>query len=188
MKRGLLLGGAVLALSSSLALAAPDSLLPDIYSNPAPTPTPTQTVAPAPAPTIVPPDPTVNVQSGVRLLPGIQAGGVQLAPVDLPEDFPTIEELEEMQSELQVALRRKDALQQQLAGEQPLLDSSGGAQSELDERITGHDLERITNNYPHCRWNWYKTKACFYPAIDNPYAIEKDSRNRPSPTPPRVPM
>ena len=49
MRGGWLLTGAVLALSSSLALAAPESLLPDVFDDPAPAPAPRPAPAPAPA-------------------------------------------------------------------------------------------------------------------------------------------
>ena len=98
MKRALMIGSAAVVLTSGIALAQPDSLLPDIYSNPAPTPAPTA-VAPAPAPTVVPPDPTVRVEPTVQALPGYSSDGVYVAPIDLPEDFPTIEEIEEMTSD-----------------------------------------------------------------------------------------
>lgn len=96
MKRGLLLAGAALVLSSSMALAAPESLLPSIFDNPRPTPTPTRTAAPAPAPTVVPP------QAGSPL-PTVQPAPGYVAPspsaVELPDDFPSIEEIEEMSSD-----------------------------------------------------------------------------------------
>ncbi|MDJ0941252.1 MAG: GNVR domain-containing protein [Woeseiaceae bacterium] len=48
----------------------------------------------------------------------------------------SMDELEATQSTLRLARRKHDALIQQLAGEQPLLDSSTGQQSELDQRIS----------------------------------------------------
>ncbi|HSG35545.1 MAG TPA: hypothetical protein VLA37_13500, partial [Sphingomonadaceae bacterium] len=98
MKRALLFGASVFALGSSVALAAPDSLLPDIYANPAPAPAPAPTPSQAP-PRVVAPDPTVRVEPVQRPLPGFEAGGVSVSPINLPADFPTIEELEEMTSD-----------------------------------------------------------------------------------------
>jgi len=98
MKHYLPIGVALMALGSSLALAAPDSLLPDIYSNPAPAPAPAP-VRPAPAPTVVAPDPTAHVEPDSRPLPGFSAAGVDIAPVVLPEGFPSIEEIEGMTSD-----------------------------------------------------------------------------------------
>jgi len=53
VKRGLWIAGALLAVSSTLALAQPKSLLPPGFDNPTPTPSPTPapraTAAPAPA-------------------------------------------------------------------------------------------------------------------------------------------
>ena len=60
----------------------------------------------------------------------------------------------ETQFSLQIASRRRDALRQQLSGEQPMLDSSFGAQSELDMRISQNQnrLEelqlRFTDQHP----------------------------------------
>lgn len=98
MKRALLIGGALLAVSSTLALAQPDSLLPDIYADPAPAPAPAAT-RPAPAPTVVPPDPSARQTPVPSFLPPVSAGGVDLPPVTLPEGFPSIEELEKLSAD-----------------------------------------------------------------------------------------
>jgi hypothetical protein len=101
MKRALVIGGAVLALSSSLALAQPDSLLPDMYDDPTPAPAPAPS-RPAPAPTVVAPDPGAGQRpstGGTQTLPPITAGDIELAPVTLPGNFPSIEELEDMSSD-----------------------------------------------------------------------------------------
>ena len=47
----------------------------------------------------------------------------------------SMDALDQTQSNLRLAYRKRDALAQQLAGEQPLLESSTGLQSELDQRI-----------------------------------------------------
>jgi len=97
-KRGLLTAAALLALTSSLALAQPDSLLPDVYNDPAPAPAPSP-ARPAPAPTVVAPDPGAGRTSPSQVLPPLNNGGVDLAPVTLPSNFPSIEELETMTSD-----------------------------------------------------------------------------------------
>ena len=108
MKRAILLiGGASLALSSSLAWAGgPEDLLPPMFRDPppaqtAPTPTPTQV---APRPTAAPRPAAPVAPSGgpaVPNAPAVPAGTVPAAPVDiaLPEDFPTLEELEAMEGD-----------------------------------------------------------------------------------------
>ncbi len=102
MKRALFLGGGLLALTSTIALAQPESLLPDIFDDPPPE----TTNAPA-APTAPPVDRPGNpapVTPGdaspsapvLDPVPGyVIPGPVELVP--LPEDFPTLEELEEME-------------------------------------------------------------------------------------------
>ncbi|TNE46408.1 MAG: hypothetical protein EP341_09985 [Sphingomonadales bacterium] len=94
MLRGLMLGGAALALGATLAVAQ-ESLLPPGFDDPVPTPTPTQTAAP-----------DQNSEPGTAVLPGevVQPlpGAFGPAP-DLSQfDFstiPTIEELQEMTPE-----------------------------------------------------------------------------------------
>ncbi len=104
MKHYWLAGSALLLFGSGLALAQPESLLPDIFDNPppeeptpAPAPSssaapvvrPTQPVAPQPGEDLLPP--SVTSDPVIQQIPG--------APVQvvLPEDFPTLEELEEME-------------------------------------------------------------------------------------------
>lgn len=90
MRRAILLAGAALALTSTLTLAAPESLLPGQYDDPAPAPRP----APAPAP--VPVAPAAPGSSPViQPLPGSNVTG-PVAPVALPPNFPTLAELEAM--------------------------------------------------------------------------------------------
>ncbi len=65
-----------------------------------------------------------------------------------------MEALDETQTTLQLAQRRRNALRQQLAGEQPMLGSSTGPQSELDERIAQNQTRleelqlRFTDQHP----------------------------------------
>jgi hypothetical protein len=95
MKRMVLLTGAALAMCSTLALAAPESLLPDVFDNPAPTPTPTARPTPAPG---VASSPTGASAPTVQPLPG--GGGGELdVEVTLPADFPSLKELEEMDAD-----------------------------------------------------------------------------------------
>ncbi len=103
MKRALLIGGLALGLSSSLALASPEDLLPPIFNNPPPPPQPTQTARPAqPAPPppvaqpgVVAPAPVPGTGPGpvIQPLPDSLPTGPQLP---LPEGFPSLAELEEM--------------------------------------------------------------------------------------------
>lgn len=96
MRRGLLLAGAALALSSTLALAAPESLLPPSFDNPAPAPATRPSPAPAPAPS-APPPPSAGSSPVVQPLPPAAAPEAS-APVTvtLPENFPSLAELEAM--------------------------------------------------------------------------------------------
>ena len=92
MRRAIFLAGAALALTSTLALAAPESLLPGQYDDPAPAPAP----RPAPAPAPVPVAPTAPGSSLViQPLPGPELTG-PVAPIALPPNFPTLAELEAM--------------------------------------------------------------------------------------------
>ncbi len=105
MRRSVLLAGAALVVTSSLAMAQPEDLLPDIFNEPAqPAPAPT----PTPAATQRPQQPTApGGQPSVQQAPGVSAPVVQdipsvtspgsFADIELPEDFPTLEELEEME-------------------------------------------------------------------------------------------
>jgi len=94
VRRGILLAGAALVLTSTLALAAPESLLPGQYDNPAPTPAPR--AAPAPAPAAGPASSGAS-SPVVQPLPGASSGTARAAPVALPPNFPSLEELENME-------------------------------------------------------------------------------------------
>jgi hypothetical protein len=97
VRRGLLIAGAALALTSGLAWAAPESLLPPGFGNRAPAP------APAPAPTSAPaaaPAGPGRAAPVIQPLPGIVGEtGPSLDEVTLPADFPSLQELEEMDSD-----------------------------------------------------------------------------------------
>ena len=105
MKRiGFLLGGAALALSSSLALAeGPEDLLPPSFRNPQATPTPTQ--APTPTPTAsrtaTPNTPSPGGTPVVQPIPGGSGGGGGSSSTpsrtSLPANFPSLRELEQME-------------------------------------------------------------------------------------------
>src|SRR5690554_4163222 len=99
MRRGLLVAGATLALTSTLALAAPESLLPDTFGDPppapAPAPAPRPTAAPAPAPTVTPPAPGTSVPV-IQPLPQVSEPVPQ---VTLPSNFPSLAEIERMSPE-----------------------------------------------------------------------------------------
>ena len=110
MRRAVLFaGGAVLALSSSLALAQPEDLLPDIFNDPPAQPAPRQTQAPRPSSGPAPaPAPR---QSAAPSAPSAPAPVVQALPsagdgegaipalTGLPADFPTLAELEAMEDD-----------------------------------------------------------------------------------------
>ncbi len=94
MRRAILLAGAALALSSTLALAAPESLLPGQYND---TPTPAPRPAPAPAPAA--PGPVQNGGSSPVIQPlpeANRAPEAPLGPVALPPNFPSLSQLEGM--------------------------------------------------------------------------------------------
>lgn len=94
MKRAILLSGGALALFSAVAaLAAPESLLPPGFDNP-PAPPPTPRPAPAPAPTVVPANPNSTSTPIIQPLPGLEED--LPSGVTLPEDFPSIAEIEQM--------------------------------------------------------------------------------------------
>ncbi|MBS1239300.1 MAG: hypothetical protein H6R45_6 [Proteobacteria bacterium] len=96
MKRALLIGGAVLALSSTLALAAPESLLPPGFDRPRNTQAPGPRSTPvAPAPRVVPPDTRSGASPVVQPLPDVDDSQVS-GPVNLPANFPSIQEIEKM--------------------------------------------------------------------------------------------
>ncbi|MEO5705729.1 MAG: hypothetical protein ABIT10_09655 [Alteraurantiacibacter sp.] len=136
MKRAIwLIGGGALALTSSLALAQPEDLLPDIFNDPpaqpAPAPGPRATQAPTPRQTAGPrPTAPAAVQPGsspvVQPLPGGPAQGTDPSAViaGLPANFPTLAELEAMD---------EDELDE-LLGLKPKFDVPPGARRAL-ERI-----------------------------------------------------
>jgi hypothetical protein len=96
MRRGVWLAGAALAMCSTLALAAPESLLPDVFDNPAPTPAPAPRPAPAPGAAPAPSGSSPVIQP----LPGGQAGSGDLdVEITLPPNFPSLKELEEMEAD-----------------------------------------------------------------------------------------
>lgn len=100
----LLLGGALLALTSTLAMAQPEDLLPDIFNDPAPVrpapaPTPTATTRPQqPSQPSNPGSPQVQSTSApvVQDIPSATSQG-DLPGIALPENFPSLEELEGME-------------------------------------------------------------------------------------------
>ncbi len=99
MRRGLLLTGAALALSSTLALAVPESLLPPSFDQPAPTPAPRSSPSPRAAAPAAPaaPAPLPGSTSSPMIqplpVPGAEAQGPGVA---LPSNFPSLAELEAM--------------------------------------------------------------------------------------------
>jgi hypothetical protein len=97
MKRAILLAGGAAALFSAVAvLAAPESLLPPGFDNP-PSPSPAPRVRPAPAPTVVPANPSSTSSPVIQPIPGLN--GEFPSGVALPEDFPSIKEIEQMSPE-----------------------------------------------------------------------------------------
>lgn len=112
MKRAVLLAGAAVVLSTSLAslaMAQPEDLLPDIFNDPppaapAPTPTPSATArAPQPSGPAQPSQPASPQEPSVSApvvqdIPSAPAAPA-IANIDLPDDFPTLEELEEMEAD-----------------------------------------------------------------------------------------
>ena len=97
MRRAALLSGGAAALLSAVAvLAAPKSLLPPGFDNP-PAPAPAPRAAPAPAPTVVPASPGSASSPVIQPIPG--TSGEFSSGVSLPEDFPSIAEIEKMSPE-----------------------------------------------------------------------------------------
>jgi hypothetical protein len=97
MRRRYWLAGAALALTSTFALAAPESLLPDSFDDPAPAPAPAPRPAPAPGATPAPSGPSAPV---IQPLPGAPSRGGGLdVEITLPEDFPSLAELEAMEAD-----------------------------------------------------------------------------------------
>ena len=66
----------------------------------------------------------------------------------------SLDQYDQIQADLRLALRKRDALQQQLQGETPMLSVSGGLQSDIDQRIAQNqtkleDLQlRFTERHP----------------------------------------
>jgi len=97
MRRGVLFAGLALALCSTLALAAPESLLPDSFDNPPPAPAPAPRPAPAPGGPPASSGPSAPV---IQPLPGAASSGSGLdVEITLPEDFPSLAELEAMEAD-----------------------------------------------------------------------------------------
>ena len=115
MKRRWWLAGAALAVSSTLALAAPQSLLPPGFDNPTPTPTPAPRASAAPSASSSP-APTVQPLPGAAALPG----GPEAV---LPSNLPPVEQLEKMDP---------DQLDE-LFGLKPKFDIPPGAQRSLEK-------------------------------------------------------
>jgi hypothetical protein len=113
MKRQWWFAGAVLAVSSTLALAAPQSLLPPGFDNPTPTPTPRATVAPAPSASS---GPSLQVLPGAPAVPGAPEAA-------LPSNLPPVAQLEKMDP---------DELDE-LFGLKPKYDIPPGAQRSLEK-------------------------------------------------------
>jgi hypothetical protein len=95
MRRGVLLAGAALALSSTLALAAPESLLPPSFDRPAPAPTPAPRPARPAAPTQTAPSQSPPVVQAVPS--GTPEESAAPATLTLPANLPSLEELEKLQ-------------------------------------------------------------------------------------------
>jgi len=90
VKPRFLLAGVLLAVSSTLVLAQPKSLLPPGFDNPTPTPTP----APAPRPTAAPA--AVPAQGGPAVLQPLPGTSPSQVNVPLPSNLPPVSELEKM--------------------------------------------------------------------------------------------
>jgi hypothetical protein len=100
VKRGLLLAGAVLALTSGLAYAAPESLLPPGFGNNRPAPTPAPRPA-APPPQAAPGQASRPVPT-IQPVPVLDIGapaGTTPGNVTLPASFPSLKEIGEMDSD-----------------------------------------------------------------------------------------
>ena len=99
MKRALLVGGAVLALCSTLVVAqdAPESLLPPGFDDPTPAPSPTPTPRPTAAPT--PGAPGGTSSPVVQPLPPGYDGPLTGPGIEFPSDLPSLEELEKLSTD-----------------------------------------------------------------------------------------
>jgi hypothetical protein len=125
LRTGLWLTGAALAFSSTLALAAPESLLPPDFDNPAPIPAPAPRPAPAPSAAPGPAGSSPSQATPSRTTPGQSAAApIRTAPgspVTLPANFPSLREIEAMEP---------DELDE-LFGLKPKFDIPPGAQRDL---------------------------------------------------------
>ena len=106
MRGALLLGAAALALTSTLAMAQPEDLLPDIFNDPPaqqpaprPSPRPQQTQAPQQQATPAIRAPSAPVAQPLPSAPDGAAGTIDPLAVDLPADFPSVAELEAMDAD-----------------------------------------------------------------------------------------
>lgn len=134
MRRAYLLAGAVLALSSSLVLAQPEDLLPDVFNDPPPEqrPAPRATPRPTPRPQATQPPSAATAPAPrstgsapvVQALPSGPAASASGPPaaVGLPADFPTLAELAEME----------DDEINELLGLRPKFDVPAGARRSLE--------------------------------------------------------
>lgn len=118
MRRRWWLAGAVLAVSSTLALAAPESLLPPGFDNPAPTPAPAPRATAAPAPSATPHGTNQTAQP----LPGVPTAAAG-SNTPVVGNLPPIEVLEKMDP---------DKLDE-LFGLKPKYDIPPGAQRSLEK-------------------------------------------------------
>jgi hypothetical protein len=118
VKRRYWIAGALLAVSSTLALAQPKSLLPPGFDNPTPTPSPSPAPAPRPA---AAPAPLRTGAPAVQPLPGVAIVPAAPGAVPLPANLPPVAELEKMDP---------DQLDE-LFGLKPKYDIPPGAQSAL---------------------------------------------------------
>ena len=130
------LGGVALAVSSTLALAAPESLLPPLFEQPTPSPTPSaapppvqqQRPSPSPSSRPVPAAPAPSSSPVIQQLPGrttsASPSNSSARPdgLNLPPDFPSLAELEAMdEDELDAVL-----------GLQPRFDIPPGARRAVE--------------------------------------------------------
>lgn len=129
MRRAFLLAGAALALTSSLVMAQPEDLLPDVFNDPPPEQRPTPRATPRPQATQQPASPTAPSRGTgsapvVQALPSVPnaAATGTAAPVALPADFPTLAELAEMD----------DDEINELLGLRPKFDVPAGARRSLE--------------------------------------------------------
>ncbi len=129
MRRAFLLAGAALVLSSSLVMAQPEDLLPDVFNDPPPEQRPTPRATPRPQAT---PRATSSAAPArgsapapvVQALPsGPNAASSRApAPIGLPADFPSLAELAEME----------DDEINELLGLRPKFDVPAGARRSME--------------------------------------------------------